>query len=465
MAHKPKILLIEDDDVVFEYFNILLGDKVQLLYSSDGEDFMSLLKQNSVDAVFVDLNLPTISGHYIIEKIKEYDEDIPCVVISSTDRIQDAIKAFRLGIVDFLTKPIDEDHLKRALDQCLKQKSMVRTVQNVTSVNAGKFETDLIVGNAQGVLELKEQIKQLAGSTIDTLVLGESGTGKELVAKSLWLQEGHKKRPYVTLNCSAIPKELMESVLFGHEKGSFTGAVKKQLGKFELANGGDIFLDEIGTLPMDLQAKLLRVLQEREIEPVGLGLTKKLDFRVIAATNEDLVEMVKEKEFRKDLYYRLNKVILRIPPLRERVNDIPDLIEFFLKKHSRNNLVKSMSAKAIDTMVNHSWPGNVRELENVMENLIITSRGGEITEKDVSRFNFLADPFDEFSGEPSNTSSGNAFSINLDDSPTLDQAVRELEKTLISRALDHSETKLEAASKLGVDRKTLSRKLKLYELE
>ncbi|OUR94809.1 hypothetical protein A9Q84_17010 [Halobacteriovorax marinus] len=466
MSKTPNVLLIEDDDIVFEFFNIAIGRKCQLHYSQDGEDFMERIKKHPMDAVFVDLNLPKITGHYIVEKIKEYDPSIPIVVISSTTYIQDAIKAFRLGVVDFLKKPFDDNDIANAFHSCLEQKELVTKARGFEE-QVAKASTSIIVGNSEPMMNLKEDIAQLQDSTIDTLILGESGTGKEMVARSLHQQENDKNRPYITLNCSAIPHELIESVLFGHEKGSFTGAVKKQIGKFELSHGGDIFLDEIGTLPLDLQAKLLRVLQEREIEPVGLGFTKKLDFRVIAATNEDLVEMVKGKVFRKDLFYRLNKIVLRIPPLRERVSDIPELANFFVKKHSKNRAQKAISTRGMDMLLEHTWPGNVRELENVIENLVITTRGSEITDKEIKRFNFLADPFDDLedTAQTSAVSNDGYVKILVEPVPTLSDATKVLEKALFTKALNEESSKAAMARTLGIDRKTLLNKMRILGLE
>ena len=300
------------------------------------------------------------------------------------------------------------------------------------------------------------------------MILGESGTGKELVAKTLHNQEGKKTRPYVTLNCSVIPRELMESVLFGHEKGSFTGAVKKQLGKFELANYGDIFLDEISTLSFDLQAKLLRVLQEREIEPVGLGQSKKLEFRVIAATNEELTQLVKENGFRMDLYYRLNKIILRIPPLRERKNDIAILVDHFFRKYAKNNPVKTITDRALEVMHDYSWPGNVRELENIVENLIFTTRSEVIDHNHILKCNMDESLGDLVSGSNKSIDEQDidkdAFYFKMGKDLTLDQMVKNAEKHFIKQIIHDSATKQEVASKLAIDRKTLFRKMKLYNL-
>ncbi len=395
-----KCLLIDDDEIVLDFFKHALKQKTELIYLPSGKDLEATLNKHSFDMAFVDLGLPDISGHELIRKIKNLYPDLPIVVISSSQAIQDSITAFRLGAIDFLTKPLDSALLNQIFKKCLHQREL-STSHALLSDKVRELSNDLIIGKSEKVTHLKEDIKRLKGSDIDVLVIAESGCGKELVAKSLTMQEQDSNRPYVTLNCSAIPKELMESILFGHEKGSFTGADKKQIGKFELANNGDIFLDEIGTLSLDLQSKLLRVLQEREIEPVGAGLTKKLQFRVIAATNEDLVQMVKNGQFRKDLYFRLNKLILRIPPLRERTDDIPQLIEHFLTKKARNGVKKSISKEALKYMMNYTWPGNVRELENTIENLVLMSRGSSIELSDLDRLSLEKDPFAE---EPVSTS-------------------------------------------------------------
>lgn len=389
---KKKCLIVDDDPIVLDFFNFALEHLAEFVYLESGKDVMKTMQKHSFDIAFIDLGLPDISGHDVIREITNYNPDLPIVVISSTESIQDAITAFRLGAMDFLTKPIDDSLLKRVFKKCVHQHDLVAT-HAVMKDKVKELSNQLIMGNNEKVKELKEDIFRLKGSEMDTLIIAESGCGKELVAKSLNQQEGDTNRPYVTLNCSAIPKDLMESILFGHVKGAFTGADKNQTGKFELANNGDIFLDEIGTLPLDLQAKLLRVLQEREIEPVGAGLTKKIQFRVIAATNEDMVQMVKNGTFRKDLYFRLNKIILKIPPLRERPDDIPLLVKHFLKKKARNGVEKSIDDEALKYLMNYSWPGNVRELENTIENLMFTARGTKITMGDMERLSLERDPF------------------------------------------------------------------------
>jgi DNA-binding NtrC family response regulator len=466
MFQKKKCLIVDDDSIVLDFFNFALGERAQFIYLNSGRDFMNTLYKHSFDMAFIDLSLPDVKGHDLIKKLKEYNPDLPVIVISSSNEIDDAITAFRLGAVDFLTKPLDESLLVRVFKKASAQKDLITTHQILTE-KVKELSNNIIIGNSQKVVELKEDIMRLKGSELDTLIIAESGCGKELVAKALNQQENNSTRPYVTLNCSAIPKELIESILFGHEKGSFTGADKKQIGKFELANNGDIFLDEIGTLSLDLQSKLLRVLQEREIEPVGAGITRKLEFRVIAATNEDLSEMVKQGTFRKDLYFRMNKMILRVPPLRERKEDIPVLVEHFLKKKSRNGTQKLISKEALAGLMQYAWPGNVRELENTIENLIFTARGATIVLADIERLKFeddfiVEDIYDNDEGRPLAT---DVVPVTFNEKLTLDENLMKFEKMILGLTLKKFPKKQDAALQLGMDRKTLFRKVKIHGLE
>lgn len=466
MLQKKKCLIVDDDSIVLDFFNFALGERAQFIYLNSGKDFMNTLYKHSFDMAFIDLSLPDVKGHDLIKKLKEYNPDLPVIVISSSNEIDDAITAFRLGAVDFLTKPLDESLLVRIFKKASAQKDLINTHQILTD-KVKELSNNIIIGNSQKVVELKEDIARLKGSELDTLIIAESGCGKELVAKALNQQEGDSSRPYVTLNCSAIPKELIESILFGHEKGSFTGADKKQIGKFELANNGDIFLDEIGTLSLDLQSKLLRVLQEREIEPVGAGVTRKLEFRVLAATNEDLSEMVKLGTFRKDLYFRLNKMILRVPPLRERKEDIPVLAEHFLKKKSRKGIEKTISKEAMAALMQYSWPGNVRELENTIENLIFTARGNSIVLSDIERLKFEDDFMieDIYDNDEVRSPAPDVMPVVFNETLTLDENLMKFEKMILGLTLKKFPKKQDAALQLGMDRKTLFRKVKIHGLE
>jgi DNA-binding NtrC family response regulator len=450
--------------LVFDYFQFVLGDQAEYIMLDVVKDFSRIIRSHVFDVAFIDLHIKSESGLNLIKELKEYSPVTPVVAISSTQDIQQAIQAFRLGAFDFLTKPFNEDLLKLIFKKALHQKTMANSHEILTDQFKQQAQS-IIMGEHASMLKLKAEIAQLKNSELDTLIIAESGCGKELVAKELNRQESNNgQRPYITLNCSAIPHNLMESVLFGHEKGSFTGAVQKQIGKFELANGGDIFLDEIGTLPLELQAKLLRTLQEREIEPIGLGTTKKLNFRVIAATNENLVEMVKSGKFRKDLYFRLNKVILNIPPLRERVSDIPILIKYFQNKNKLGNK-KVFSSSALDYLSQHLWPGNVRELENVIANLLVTSKNDLIEVEDLSSLALAHDPFAEAPKvatevlQPREVLPSH-FAMNLDQ--TLDENILALEQKLIETLIKKHKKKQTVAEILGIDRRTLSRKLKQF---
>lgn len=471
---KPNILILDDDQIVHEFFKINLGRKGQLHHSKSPSEFFDQLKKNSIDFAFIDLYLGDELGLDVIKQVNAIDEELPIIAISSSKSIPDIVGAFRFGAIDFLTKPIDDQDLLRCFKRASERRAQIKEQADLKPLSALKksssdFDVDsFLIGQSPKMKSLKDQIKKLKGSPLDILILGESGTGKEVVAKSLNRQEDNNTRPLITLNCSAIPKELMESVLFGHEKGSFTGAVNKQLGKFELASGGDIFLDEMATLNLDLQAKLLRVLQEREIEPIGLGIAKKIEFRTIAATNEEVEDLVSEKRFRLDLYYRLNKVILRIPALRERKEDIPLLVTHFLHNSNHPNGPKSISEDALELLASYHWPGNVRELQNIIENLIYTVVGDEIKSEDLNHFNFRQNSKLEAPSSkaiPTTDQGKHLFSVSLTELPLLQEVERKLEKAVIERAFDLVESKTEVARALGIDRKTLNTKMRLLGLE
>lgn len=461
---KKKCLIVDDDPIVLEFFKFALGERAELIYLDSGRDVLRAVQGHAFDAAFIDLCLPDGNGHQLVREIKAYLPGLPVVVISSSEEIQDAIAAFRLGAIDFLTKPLDPNLLQQVFRKCVGQQDLEKAHQILIEKN--HQQAQLIVGEAKIIKTLREDIAQLKGSEIDTLILAESGCGKELVARSLHQQERDSSRPYITLNCSAIPKELMESILFGHEKGSFTGADKKQIGKFELAHNGDIFLDEVGTLSLDLQAKLLRVLQEREIEPIGSGVTKKLNFRVIAATNEDLAGLVRAGTFRKDLYYRLNKVTLKVPALRERRDDIPMLVTHFLKKCSRNGIIKEITEGGLDLLMQHNWPGNVRELENTIENLNFTTRGQTIQVSDIEKLNLetnLLPTADSQASKP--VIESNQVVASENSSGSLEEKLMKYERSLLESALKKFKKKQDVAEHLQMDRKTLFRKVKQYGLE
>lgn len=454
---QPNTLIIEDDPLIAEQISKLLTHS-HIFVVSESQPAVSLLKKYPIDIAFVDLTLPNSSGHEVIKEIKLFDPSIEVIVISSTTKISDAIRAFRMGISDFLQKPLPSNHILDAFDKgCKRRLAFIKSRQLVEQQKTQK--KCIIIGDAAPTREIKKQIDQLKTSNIDVLIVGESGTGKELVAKSLFQTRQDENRPYITVNCSSIPENLIESVLFGHEKGAFTGAIRQQIGKFELAHGGDIFLDEIGTLPLHLQAKLLRVLQEREIEPVGLGHAKTLNFRVIAATNENLPECIAAQTFRKDLYYRLNKFVICLPPLRARTQDIPILAEHFLTKHARNRIKKQISKSALEKLSTYHWPGNIRELENVLENLSITTEGPMINEAQIIRFFHHHHEGATPIATQAEIGDSKSLQVKLDPNATLAQAICFTETQMIRNSLEQTKSKQAAAQKLGIDRRTLYRKM------
>ncbi len=462
------VLVVDDDELVFEHIESIIGSKCNISHSITGDNALQIIKKNAIDIVFIDLNLGKLSGHSIIKAVKEYDDSIEIIVISSSSNIDDAISSFKEGIRDFIRKPIQKESLSFVFQNAVSNRSLIKENRALNDMLRSNDNAGLLIGESNDFQLLQKEITKMVETNVDILIVGESGTGKELLAKTLHLQEQDKNRPYITVNCGTIPENLIESVLFGHEKGAFTGAVKKQLGKFELANGGDILLDEIGTLPLHLQAKLLRVLQEREIEPIGLGHAKKLQFRVIAATNENLIELMDQKKFRTDLYYRLKKIVFRMPPLRERKADIPVLVTHFVDKHSRNSIIKTFSSSAINVLMEYDWPGNVRELENTVENLIITSDNNTVTADDIQQLKlgqevlFINNKIIQNLELPvvdHNSEDGSNISVKVRPNFSLAEASRELERIFILRVLEQSISKREAALKLGIDRRTLYRKL------
>lgn len=463
MTSLPRCLVIDDDSIVIEYFIHLLNGHASVTGVQNTSDVERIIKSQSFDLVFLDVNLGHVSGLEILSNIRSYLPDLPVVLVSNSTEINDAIRGFRMGAIDFLTKPFDDSLVKSVLKRAVRQSQLLQS-EKVLLNDKDSNSRKKLIGESKLMRELQSSVSRLKDSEIDTLIVAESGCGKELIARALNEQENDPRRPFITLNCAALPKELLESILFGHEKGSFTGAHQKQIGKFELAHNGDIFLDEIGTLSPDLQAKLLRVLQEREIEPIGSGLTKKINFRVIAATNEDLEAMVKSGTFRKDLYYRLNKVTLRIPPLRERKSDIPLLIQHFLRGQRKPSFQKTMSVEAINLLSSYSWPGNVRELENVIENLSFTVFGSEITLSDIEALNLRDDYFYE-TEEDKEPEEKISKMTGFDLSVPLDQQMMKYEKEIIAAALERYPKKLDVARHLGIDRKTLFRKIKAHGIE
>ncbi len=382
------ILIVDDDELVLESLKLVLkeaGHKVRS--STSPEKALSIFDRHPIDLVITDMKMPGMSGIELLERIKKKDPDCPVIMITAYATVETAVEAMKKGAIDYIMKPFSADELELVVKRALEEKAIKEENARLKEIvkDSVKDAHDLFVGQHPKVMELKALVEKVAPTDATVLIMGESGTGKELVARMIHSLSQRRDGPYVRMNCAAIPEGLIESELFGYEKGAFTGAVQSRKGKFELANGGTILLDEIGEMPINLQAKLLRVLQEKEIDRLG-GKTLPIDVRVIATTNRDLAKEVKEGRFREDLFYRLSVVPIYIPPLRERREDVPLLAEYFLHIYSKKigKEVSKISSEAMEILSSYPWPGNVRELENCIHRAVILSTGPIITEKEIS---------------------------------------------------------------------------------
>ena len=382
---RPVILVVDDDPGVRESFRLILEDHYDVLDVPDGPRALDVASASQIDLVLLDIRLPGMDGIEVLERIKAIDEGIEVILVTAVKTVRTAVAAMKLGAFDYLTKPFEEEELLSLARRALERRALEREVAFLRSELERAHDRDEIVGRHPATQKLQALITQVARTATTVLITGESGTGKELVARAIHIQGARRERPFVAVNPAAIAESLIESELFGHERGAFTGAHRRKLGRFELAQGGTLFLDEIGALRAELQVKLLRVLQEREMERVGGTRAVKIDVRVIAATNTNLKEAVQREAFREDLYYRLNVVQLVVPPLRERASDIPLLVEHFIRRGERelNKRIDGLSPEALAALQAYRWPGNVRELMNVIERCVVLAEGPVIQLNDL----------------------------------------------------------------------------------
>jgi DNA-binding NtrC family response regulator len=379
MEMKPNILVVDDEPGARQSLEVILEDDYRFVSAVNGQEALEMLQKEPIDLVLLDVHMPDMDGLEVLRKIKEQDEDIDVIMVSALNLARKAVDAIKLGAYDYITKPYEPEDILSTVKRVISNQRLNKEL-NFLRKEVEKFQGfEEIVSQNKMMLEIFELIKKVAYTTTHVLITGESGTGKELIARSIHRQGSRKTGPFVAINCAAIPSELMESEMFGHEKGAFTGAHTRTIGKFEYANGGTLFLDEISALRSDLQAKLLRVLQEKEIERIGSNKPIKIDIRVISATNTNLEIAVAQGQFRKDLYFRLNVVPISIPPLRERKEDISLLAKHFLHKFNTafNKKVPGFSEKALMALTQYHWPGNIRELENLIERIVVLSSGSE----------------------------------------------------------------------------------------
>jgi len=447
-----KVLVVDDEDSIRSSLSLLLKSNFTVCTAQDGQEALEVFDKESPDIVLLDLMMPRLDGIETLKRLRELNTVVPVIMLSAANTVKSAVQAMKLGALDYLNKPFDVEELTSLIIDTLDSSQLIAGQRDLelhkkqeTSADCGR-----LVGKSAVMKDLYEQIEQVAVNDTTILISGESGTGKELVAKRIHDLSKRKDKPFVAINCAAIPETLIESELFGHEKGAFTSAIEKRIGHFELANGGTLFLDEIGELSLPVQVKMLRFLQEQEFFRVGQSTPTRVDVRILAATNRDLESLVKEQKFRQDLFYRIHVIHLELPPLRDRFQDIPPLVEHFLEKFANSYGERKLvfSSDALDTMREYEWPGNVRELENVIESLLALAPNDEITPADLparlkSKKNISPVQLSVFDG-----------------SMSFEQAERKFEMEMILKALKRTNyVQTRAAELLGISRRILKYKM------
>lgn len=446
-----KTILIADDEknMLWALERALKKEGYNVVSANDGQKALEIFKETMPSLVLLDLKMPKMDGLETLKKIRESNSNTPVIMITAHGTTKSAVEAMKMGALDYISKPFDIDELKIIIKRALDFKNLTDEVVYLKEKLQDKEES--IVYKSEKMRQVLNIVDKVAPTDATVLILGESGTGKELVANAIHQRSNRRKGPFIKINCAALPETLLESELFGHEKGAFTGANATKPGKFERAQGGTIFLDEIGEISQGMQVKLLRVLQEKEFERVGGTKTIKADIRIIAATNRDLKKMVDEGEFREDLYYRLNVIPIFIPPLRERKEDIPILADYFMKKYSiqmgKNNI--AITSEALEKMEQYHWKGNIRELQNIIERCVILTSNGKI---DV---NILPDEIKGSKGQL------NGFIL-----PKEGISLEQVERELILQALKMTEfNQTKAAQLLGITRHTLLYRMEKYNIK
>ncbi len=448
-----RILVVDDDLAHSTTLKTLLSIwGYDVICVEDGEDAVYFVKKTPFDLILMDIKMIKIDGIEALKRIKGYNPAIPIIMMTAYSSVESAVEALKAGAYDYLIKPLDFDALRLNIQRALEHLELKKENKRLKQSLGENFDFNNIIGKSESIKKLLEKVAMVAPSDANVLITGESGTGKELIARAIHLNSNRKQGPFITVNCAALTETLLESELFGHEKGAFTGADKRREGRFVGANNGTIFLDEIGEMPMSMQPKLLRVIQEKEVQPLGSDKTVKVDVRIIAATNRDLEDEVIKGNFREDLFYRLNVVNLHMPSLRDRRDDIPILANYFLKLYAEKNKkqIKGITPRAMDLLLKHNWPGNVRELENAMEHAVVLSTGEYISEKELPlriRKNLQPNIIEE----DAKTARDQAISLD------------EIEKQAIIRALKIAGgNKSEAARILKINRRTLYLKMGKY---
>jgi len=371
MRNKDTILVVDDERGVRQSFNMLLKDSYHLLLAETGKEAMEVFKKNSVDLILLDIRLPDFENLELLEKLKEIDPYTEIIMVTAVNDVRTAVKAIKLGAYEYIVKPFDVDDVLTSIDRALEKRRLVRELAYLRNEVERYHLFEEMVGQDDGMRDVFKLISTFSQSDGTVLIQGESGTGKELVARAIHNRSPRKKDPFMVVNCAAIPSQLIESEIFGHNKGAFTGAITTRAGKLEIANRGTVFFDDIESMDINMQAKLLRVIQEKEFERIGSTKVINIDVRYLASSNKDLMNLISQNQFREDLYYRLNVLPVYLPPLRERREDIPLLLTYFFKLHAKKTgkPKKTISEEALETLKAYDWPGNVRELQNLVERM------------------------------------------------------------------------------------------------
>lgn len=382
---KPAVLVVDDDEGIRDTLEAVLCKDYTVLKVGDGRAALRVVDEKDVQVILLDIRLPDINGLDVLKRIKERYEDIEIVMITGIKEVDTAVKAMKLGAYDYITKEFDYDEVANLVRHIIEKRNLTKELIYLQTEIGQYIAHDFVMGKSLKLRQVYDVVQKIAKVPANVLITGETGTGKEVIARLIHKESNTPDGPFVAVNLASIPYELVENTLFGHERGAFTGAYRRHIGKFELASGGTLFLDEISELKYDLQAKILRAIQEGEIERVGSSRPISINVRIIAATNTDLEQAVKKGTFREDLYYRLNVIPIKVPPLRERRVDIPDLINFFLAKYSKkfNKKITKVTDQALKVLFSYHWPGNVRELENLIERLVATIEGDTIGESHI----------------------------------------------------------------------------------
>jgi len=443
---KKQVLLVDDEAGIRASIKMVLEPAYDLQCAGDGEQALEVVRRHCPDLVLLDIMLPGMDGLAVLQAIRAEDARVPVIMLTATKTVKTAVDAMKLGAADYLTKPFDVEELRVVVAKALQTEELEREVRYLRAQVVNRYGFDNIVGKSAQMREIYSKIAQVADTRTTVLITGESGTGKELVARALHYNSARHERPFVAINCAALPETLIESELFGHEKGSFTDAQARRLGQFEQAHGGSLFLDEVGDLSLPTQAKLLRVLQEREFTRLGGTQSIKVDVRIVAATNKNLEDLLRHRLFREDLYYRINVVSLYLPPLRERREDIPYLAKHFLLQRLKeeNRPQQDFAKETLEILAKYHWPGNVRELENVVEQAIVWSSGAPICPDHL--------PATLRTDIHSDILRGETLSGRL----SLEKAVMEFEREIILDALRRTDyVQTHASALLGISRRML----------